>query len=96
MSGGFASMLHDAFGGRARAHVPLAPFTTFRVGGPAEWFLETRSSDEIVSAVTLARRAGLPVTMLGGGSNVLIADAGVRGLVIRPRGGTITDRDSAP
>jgi len=93
MSGGFASMLHDAFGGRARAHVPLAPLTTFRVGGPAEWFLETRSSDEIVSAVTLARRAGLPVTMLGGGSNVLIADAGVRGLVIRPRGGTITAPD---
>src|SRR5439155_447775 len=57
--------------------------------GPAEWFLETRSSDELVSAVKLAGRGGVPVTILGGGSNVLIADAGVRGLVIRPRGGTI-------
>jgi len=89
MSVGFESILHEAFGARVGARVPLAPFTTFRVGGPAEWFLETRSSDELVSAVKLAGRGGVPVTILGGGSNVLIADAGVRGLVIRPRGGTI-------
>ena len=89
MSGGFESILHEAFGARVGARVPLAPFTTFRVGGPAEWFLETRRSDELVSAVKLAGRGGVPVTILGGGSNVLIADAGVRGLVIRPRGGTI-------
>ena len=89
MSVGFESILHEAFGARVGARVPLAPFTTFRVGGPAEWFLETRRSDELVSAVKLAGRGGVPVTILGGGSNVLIADAGVRGLVIRPRGGTI-------
>ena len=69
---------------------PLAPLTTFRVGGPAEWLIETRSSDEIVTALALAHRAGgVPVTMLGGGSNVLVSDAGVRGLVIRPRGGDV-------
>ena len=89
MSVGFESILHAAFGARVGARVPLAPFTTFRVGGPAEWFLETRRNDELVSAVKLAGRGGVPVTILGGGSNVLIADAGVRGLVIRPRGGTI-------
>ena len=89
MSVGFESILHEAFGARVGARVPLAPFTTFRVGGPAEWFLETRRNDELVSAVKLAGRGGVPVTILGGGSNVLIADAGVRGLVIRPRGGTI-------
>jgi UDP-N-acetylmuramate dehydrogenase len=74
---------------RVRAAVPLAPLTTFRVGGPAEWFVETRSSDEIVTSLVLAHELGVPVTMLGGGSNVLVADSGVRGLVIRPRGGQV-------
>jgi UDP-N-acetylmuramate dehydrogenase len=64
-----------------------ACLTTVRVGGPAEWLLETRSADEISTALGLAARSGVPVTLLGGGSNVLIADAGVRGLVVRPRGG---------
>ena len=80
--------MRAAFGAdRVRANVPLAPLTTFRVGGPAEWLIETRSSDEIETALALARASRVPVTMLGGGSNVLVADAGVRGLVIRPRGG---------
>jgi UDP-N-acetylmuramate dehydrogenase len=79
-----------AFGpGRVGHEVPLAPFTTFRVGGPAELFVEARTSDEIVTALQLARAANVAVTMLGGGSNVLISDAGIRGLVIRPRGGSI-------
>src|SRR2546426_664446 len=87
--------LARAFGGvfrpdRLRPQVPLGPLTTFRVGGPADWLLETRSSEEIVRALELAAAAGLPVTVLGGGSNVLVSDAGVRGLVIRPRGGEIT------
>ena len=82
--------LRTAFGAdRVRSQVVLAPFTTFRVGGPAEWFVETRQSDEIVTAVRLAYSAGVSVTMLGGGSNVLVSDAGVRGLVIRARGGDI-------
>jgi UDP-N-acetylmuramate dehydrogenase len=64
--------------------------TTFKVGGPADLLLETHSGDEIVRAVKLAHAAGVRVTMLGGGSNVLIADAGIRGLVIRTRGGEVT------
>jgi UDP-N-acetylmuramate dehydrogenase len=93
LSAEFEATLREAFGTRARAQVPLAPLTTFRVGGPAEWLVETRSSDEIVAAVRFADRAGIRVTMLGGGSNVLIADAGVRGLVIRPRGGIVSRVD---
>ena len=86
----FVAAMHSAFGAeRLRSHVPLAAFTTFRVGGPADWLLETRTSDEIVTALKLARSANVPVTMLGGGSNVLVADAGVRGLVIRTRGGDV-------
>jgi UDP-N-acetylmuramate dehydrogenase len=75
---------------RVRSRVSLAAFTTFRVGGPADWFLETRTSDEIVTALTLAHAAGIRVAVLGGGSNVLVSDAGVRGLVIRTRGGDVT------
>jgi UDP-N-acetylmuramate dehydrogenase len=90
----FDAALRSAFGAeRVGTHVPLAAFTTFKVGGPAEWFVETRSSDDIVIALALARAAGVRVTILGGGSNVLVADAGVRGLVIRPRGGDIARVD---
>ena len=83
--------LRAAFGvERVLSQVPLAPFTTFRTGGPAEWFIETRTSDEILTALRLAHASSTQVTILGGGSNVLIADAGIRGLVIRPRGGVVT------
>jgi UDP-N-acetylmuramate dehydrogenase len=91
---GFASAAQAAFGAdRVRANVALAPLTTFRVGGPAEWLLETRSNDEVVRALRLARDANVPATILGGGSNVLVADRGVRGLVIRPRGGEVRAED---
>jgi UDP-N-acetylmuramate dehydrogenase len=86
----FDRALVDEFGAaRVLRLAPLAPLTTFHVGGPADWLLEARSSREIVSALSLARRFDIPVTMLGGGSNVLVSDAGVRGLVIRPKAGQI-------
>ncbi|HEY7443222.1 MAG TPA: FAD-binding protein, partial [Vicinamibacterales bacterium] len=74
---------------RVRAAVPLAPLTTFKAGGPADWFLETRSAEETVTALQLATAARIPVVILGGGSNVLIGDGGIRGLVIKPRGAHI-------
>jgi UDP-N-acetylmuramate dehydrogenase len=86
--------LQRVFGAdRVRCNVPLAPFTTFKVGGPADVLIEPRSSDEIVAALRLAHELTLPVTMLGGGSNVLASDAGVRGLVVRPRGGDVHSLD---
>jgi UDP-N-acetylmuramate dehydrogenase len=89
-----ASRLSEAFGSeRIGREVLLAPMTTFRVGGRAELFLETRTSEEIMTALRLAHAAGTRVTLLGGGSNILVSDAGVRGLVIRPRGGSITRLD---
>jgi UDP-N-acetylmuramate dehydrogenase len=82
--------LRSALGAdRVRSNVPLAGLTSFRVGGAADWLIETRTSDEMLTALALARAANVPVTLLGGGSNVLVADAGVRGLVIRPRGGEV-------
>jgi UDP-N-acetylmuramate dehydrogenase len=79
-----------AFGpGRVVQRVALAPFTTFRVGGSADYLFEPRTSEEIVAALAIAHRAAAPVTLLGGGSNILVSDAGVRGLVLRPRGGAV-------
>jgi UDP-N-acetylmuramate dehydrogenase len=82
--------LTSAFGvERVRVKAPLAPLTTFKVGGPADVLFEPANSDEILRALAIARAAGHPVTMLGGGSNVLVSDHGIRGLVIRPRGGAV-------
>ena len=78
---------------RVRTEAILAPYTTFKVGGPAEWFFEARTSAEIISALRLAHSNGVAVTLLGGGSNVLVGDRGVRGLVIRPRSGVIEQID---
>jgi UDP-N-acetylmuramate dehydrogenase len=72
-----------------RAHASLAPLTTFRIGGPADLLAEVRSAEEALVAVRIAREAGVPLTWLGGGSNVLIGDGGVRGLVVRWRGGRV-------
>jgi UDP-N-acetylmuramate dehydrogenase len=79
-----------AFGAaRVRCDAPLAPFTTFKVGGPAQCLVEVHDSRELASAWHLAAQTGVPSTILGGGSNVLVSDAGVRGVVIRTHGGVI-------
>lgn len=62
--------------------VPLAPYTTLGIGGPARWFAEAAGESEIVEAVRWAREEGLPVFILGGGSNLLVSDAGFPGLVL--------------
>lgn len=68
-----------------RPDVPLAPLTTFRVGGPAEWLVTPRSFEQMQFAVDWARAQGLPLTFLGAGSNLLISDRGLPGLVICSR-----------
>ncbi len=86
----FTAALVDLFGAdRVGCDVPLAGLTTFRVGGPADWLVEPKAAAETMAALRLAREAGVAVTVIGGGSNVLVGDRGVRGLVLRPRGGTI-------
>ena len=62
---------------------PLAPFTTFGIGGPARWFTEAASEEDIVEATAWARERGLALFVLGGGSNLLVSDAGFDGLVLR-------------
>jgi len=75
--------------GRVHRNAPLAPLTTFKVGGPADWLIEANGGDAVEQAVAIARDADLPLTFLGGGSNVLVSDAGVRGIVVRVHGGDV-------
>jgi UDP-N-acetylmuramate dehydrogenase len=85
--------LRAAFGDRVRANAPLAPLTTFRVGGPADWLVEAQGADDLRRMIAIARDAGVPLTVLGGGSNTLVADAGVRGIVVRLHGGQVRHLD---
>ncbi len=68
---------------RTRRNVGLAPYTTFRIGGPADLFVEAVDADELAGAVTAARELGVPYFVLGLGANILVGDRGVRGLVVR-------------
>ena len=63
--------------------VPLAPYTTFQIGGPARWFAEAASEDDIAAGIAFAGERRLPLFILGGGSNLLVSDAGFPGLVLR-------------
>jgi len=67
----------------AKLDEPLRRYTAWKIGGPADALLEPRSAEEVISAVKKAREHDVPVTILGGGTNVLIRDGGVRGLTIR-------------
>jgi UDP-N-acetylmuramate dehydrogenase len=69
--------------GRVRRAELLAPYTTFKIGGPADLFYEATTGDELANSVLTARALGVPYFVLGLGANVLIGDRGFRGLVIR-------------
>src|SRR5437868_4268766 len=78
-------------------NVPLAPLTTFRVGGPARYFVQSASPEDVRSAVDLARSRNLPLFVLGRGSNLVVADSGWPGLVLRVAiGGITTQNTDAP
>ena len=74
---------------RLEEGVPLAPFTTFRIGGPADLLFRARTADELASALQCARDAGVPHFLLGRGANILVGDRGFRGLVIRSEVGGV-------
>ncbi len=64
-------------------NVPLAPYTTLRLGGPARYFVEAHDEYAVLDALDWARARGLPLRVLGGGSNLVVADMGVDGLVVK-------------
>ena len=63
----------------------LAPHTSLRIGGPADYFVRVGSEDDLLGAIRVARQAELPIFLLGGGTNVLVADRGIRGVVLQNR-----------
>jgi len=78
-----------------RENVPLAPMTTFRIGGPARWFVEAATEADVRAAVQHAAEHKLPLFVLGGGSNLLVSDDGFPGLVLRIALRGIEERESA-
>jgi len=74
---------------RLERDVPLAPLTTFRIGGPADVLFRARTEDELATAVQAARGEGIPYFLLGRGANILVGDGGFRGLVIRSEVGGV-------
>ena len=76
-----------------RPHELLANHTSFRIGGPAEWFAEPSTLEELVAVLREAHRVGMPVSVVGGGTNTLASDRGIRGLVMHLGRGFRTIRD---
>ena len=68
---------------RLRTSEPIAPYTTFRIGGPADVMFDAQTADELADAVVSARELGIPYFVLGLGANILVGDKGFRGLIIR-------------
>src|SRR5579862_5074418 len=75
--------LRAKFGARVRSAMPLAELTSFRIGGPADLFVAVEDETELMHAKAAAYRAGAPCFCLGAGTNLLVSDRGMRGLVVR-------------
>ncbi|BCS33876.1 UDP-N-acetylenolpyruvoylglucosamine reductase [Luteitalea sp. TBR-22] len=84
-----AALRKSLTAGQVEVDVPLARLTTMRVGGPAEVLVTVATAADAVATAAIARAHDLPITVLGGGSNVLVADRGARGIVLRMHGGEV-------
>ena len=69
------------FSGSAKSDVPLKEYVAFKIGGPADLFVQPKTEAEIEECVALCEKLELPLTVIGGGSNLLISDHGIRGVV---------------
>ena len=78
-------MLYAKLGDKVKENVPLAPYTSARIGGPADIFITADTSTELARIVKLLWKQEMPFTLLGGGSNVLVSDKGIRGVVVMNR-----------
>jgi UDP-N-acetylmuramate dehydrogenase len=80
-----AALRAAGFRGALASDAPLAPYTTWRIGGPAELLIEPADRDDLILALRFTHAGGLDVRVLGNGSNVLVRDEGVAGVVLRTR-----------
>jgi UDP-N-acetylmuramate dehydrogenase len=88
--------LRSRFGDRVRTNVPLAPLTSARIGGPADILVDATSSETLADVVSLLWRTGQSCMILGGGSNVLVGDKGIRGITILNRAKAVRFIQSPP
>ncbi len=89
--------LRAAFGNRVQENVSLAPYTSARIGGPADVLITATSADELAETVSQLWELDMPYHLLGGGSNVLVSDKGVRGVVVLNRAKDVRfDKGSRP
>lgn len=87
------AVLRDIFGDRVRFDEPLGPYTSWKIGGPADAFAVVEREEELADAMRLCFKRRLPWFVLGSGSNVLVGDGGLRGIVVR-LGGTFAEIDA--
>ena len=78
-----AEDLRHRLRGAVKLREPMSRHTTFHIGGPADLFVQPRDADDLAAVMRFAREKGLPVKVIGNGSNLLVSDTGVRGLVVR-------------
>lgn len=79
-----------------KAQEPLAPWTSVRVGGAAEWLVRPATVDSLVKTLSYARKEGVPVTILGGGANTLVGDLGVPGITLKLNNDYFPEELTAP
>lgn len=77
-----------------KENTPLAPFTMYKIGGPARYFAEVKSSEELQEALRFVAQKKVPFFVLGAGSNILVHDDGFRGLAVRLKGGEVKCEDN--
>ena len=81
--------------GEVRLSEPLAKHTTLRVGGPAQFWVEPRTEEALAKLIQFCRRENLPLFVIGRGSNLLVRDGGIRGVVVHPSGGEFDKVDAS-
>jgi len=92
-----AAELSVKFPGKVKENIPLAPYTSARIGGPADMLITASSADELAGILSMVWKAETEYFILGGGSNILISDKGVRGITILNRAKAVRfDNDSPP
>jgi UDP-N-acetylmuramate dehydrogenase len=85
--------LRERFGEKVQEHVLLAPYTSARIGGPADLLVTVSNADELADAVRICWREALPFALLGGGSNLLVSDKGLRGVALLNRARAVEFRE---
>ncbi|MCK4744760.1 UDP-N-acetylmuramate dehydrogenase [Candidatus Parcubacteria bacterium] len=86
--------LKNELGEKLKRDEILAPYTTFKIGGPARYFYEANSEQDIINAVKIVKKLNITYYILGGGSNILISDSGFNGLIIKIGNNWIAIKDN--